>query len=265
MTETTAALVCVNRFANQVVLVTAAASGIGRATAVRLAAEGATVVAIDIDGDGLAKLRRKIDATQGVVHTYQVDGLAPGLVEEAVRDAHARLGGVHALVNAVGGSTVRGRLPAQTEDVAFEDWKALMAFNLDSMFLFSSAVIPYMKAQGRGAIVNLSSIAARGLTVNSSAVYATAKGGVIAFTRKLAHELGPHGINVNAVAPGLTLTERMRPTWDGKTSEERRALLAQIPLRRLGTVEEHAAVVCFLASRDAAFITGACIDSTGGQ
>ena len=106
--------------------------------------------------------------------------------------------------------------PAATvEEQTLTDWQRLIAFNLDGTFLFCHAVAPIMKRQGGGKIVNISSIAGRGISESSSGAYAAAKGGIIAFTRKLAHELGPFGVTVNAIAPSLTLTERLRPRWDG--------------------------------------------------
>ena len=125
------------------------------------------------------------------------------------------------LVNAVGGSTVIDRPTATTEELTFADWQKLIAFNLDGTFLFTHAVIPVMKRRRSGKIVNLASIAGRGLSFNSSSAYAAAKGGIIAFTRKLAHELGPEGINVNAIAPSVTLTERIRPHWESAPRRRR--------------------------------------------
>jgi NAD(P)-dependent dehydrogenase (short-subunit alcohol dehydrogenase family) len=122
-----------------------------------------------------------------------------------------------------------------------------------------------MKRQRSGKIVNISSIAGRGLSESSSSAYATAKGGIIAFTRKLAFELGPFGITCNAIAPGRTLSERIHPRWEQMPAAEQQAALARIPLRRLAQPEDQARVICFLASRDADFVNGVTIDVTGGQ
>jgi NAD(P)-dependent dehydrogenase (short-subunit alcohol dehydrogenase family) len=112
--------------------------------------------------------------------------------------------------------------------------------------------------------VNISSIAGRGLSESSSSAYAAAKGGIIAFTKKIALELGPSGINVNAIAPSLTLTERLQPRWDKWTAEERAQETARMPLRRVAVAKDQARVICFLASQDADFVTGVTIDVTGG-
>jgi len=121
-----------------------------------------------------------------------------------------------------------------------------------------------MKRQKSGKIVNLASIAGRGKSTASSSAYATAKGGIIALTTKLAHELGPHGITVNAIAPSMTLTERIRPRWEQRPPEERAADIERTPLRRMGEAVDQANVICFLASSHADFVTGLTIDVTGG-
>ena len=121
-----------------------------------------------------------------------------------------------------------------------------------------------MKRQKSGKIVNLASIAGRGISASSSSAYAAAKGGIMAFTTKLAHELGPHGITVNAIAPSMTLTERIRPRWEQRPPEERQGDINRTPLRRMGEAVDQAQVICFLASSHASFITGLTIDVTGG-
>ena len=102
------------------------------------------------------------------------------------------------------------------------------------------------------------------ISPTSSSAYAGAKGGIVAFTRKLAHELGPFGVTVNAIAPSMTLTERLRPRWDGWTEAQRADYVAGTPLRRVAEAVDQARVICFLASRDADFVTGVTIDVTGG-
>jgi NAD(P)-dependent dehydrogenase (short-subunit alcohol dehydrogenase family) len=177
-------------------------------------------------------------------------------------EAHGR---IDILVNGVGGSTIVGRPAAHLDELTLEEWQKLLHFNLTGTFLFCHAVIPVMKRQRGGKIVNLSSIAGRGLSRESSSAYATAKGGIIALTRKLAFELGPHGITVNAIAPSLTLSERIRPRWEQRSADARAAETQRIPLGRVATPEDQARVICFLASADADFVTGVTIDVTGGQ
>jgi NAD(P)-dependent dehydrogenase (short-subunit alcohol dehydrogenase family) len=177
-------------------------------------------------------------------------------------EAHGRL---DILVNAVGGSTIIGKPASTLDELSLEDWQRVLDFNLTGTFLFTHAVVPVMKRQKSGKIVNLASIAGRGRSQSSSGAYATAKGGIIALTRKLAYELGPHGITVNAIAPSLTLSERIRPHWDRRTPEAQAAEISRTPLGRVATPEDQARVICFLASADADFVTGVTIDVTGGQ
>jgi NAD(P)-dependent dehydrogenase (short-subunit alcohol dehydrogenase family) len=193
------------------------------------------------------------------------DATSPVDVEAIVQAAGRHQGGIDILVNCVGGSTVVGNPAADVEDMTLQDWRTLLAFNLEPVFLFCRAVMPVMKARRGGKIVNLSSISSRGNTGMVSGAYAAAKRGLEALTRKLALEGGPFGINVNAVAPGFTLTERMKPTWEHLDDNARSAILGRIPLGRLGTAQDQARVICFLASEDAAFVTGLTLDVTGGQ
>ncbi|WP_421994420.1 SDR family NAD(P)-dependent oxidoreductase [Reyranella sp.] len=255
------------RFRNKVAPITAAANGIGRATAAIMVREGATVIAADnhqgrLD-EAVASLRGAC-AGGGRVEGALIDALDPaqvdGLVAGTVRDH----GTIDILVNAVGGSTVIANPRATTEELSFADWQKLIAFNLDATFLCTHAVIPTLRARRSGKIVNLASIAGRGLSFNSSSAYAAAKGGIIAFTRKLAYELGPDGINVNAIAPSVTLTERIRPHWEARSQAAQAEEIERTPLRRVAEAADQANVICFLASSDADFVTGLTIDVTGG-
>lgn len=251
------------RFTNKVALITAAANGIGRATAEILVREGATVIAVDNHSgrleEAMASLKRS-----GRAEGRQVDALVPAEVDALVADVARQHGAIDILVNAVGGSTVIANPQVTTEQMSFADWQKLIAFNLDATFLLTHAVIPQMRRQRSGKIVNLASIAGRGLSVNSSSAYAAAKGGIIAFTRKLAHELGPDNINVNAIAPSVTLTERIRPHWEKRSQAAQAEEIERTPLRRVALPEDQARVICFLASADADFVTGLTIDVTGG-
>jgi NAD(P)-dependent dehydrogenase (short-subunit alcohol dehydrogenase family) len=252
------------RFRDKVVLITAAASGIGRATAGIMTREGGIVLAVDNNQD---RLEATVDAMLregGQAHAFPGDALDEAQVNALVAEAVRRFGRIDVLVNAVGGSTIIADPAATTERLTLAEWQALLHFNLTGTFLFCHAVIPVMRRQGAGKIVNLASIAGRGLSEASSSAYAAAKGGITAFTRKLATELGPHGITVNAIAPATTLTERIRPRWEQRPPEERAADVERTPLRRMGEAADQAKVICFLASSDADFVTGLTIDVTGG-
>ncbi len=252
------------RFTDQVALITAAGSGIGRATAEMIAREGGTVIAVDTDVAKLESLLGAIAAAGGRADGRVADALDAAQVEETVAWAAHDFGTIDILVNAVGGSTIIQRPAAKIEELSLSDWQRLIAFNLQGTFLFCHAVVPVMKRRRRGKIVNLASIAGRGRSTASSAAYAAAKGGIIALTKKLSAELGPHGITVNAIAPSLTLTERIRPHWNQRAPEDRAAEIARTPLRRVAEAVDQARVICFLASADADFVTGVTIDVTGG-
>jgi NAD(P)-dependent dehydrogenase (short-subunit alcohol dehydrogenase family) len=255
------------RFVNKVALITAAANGIGRATAEIMVREGATVIAVDNHQgrlDDAVPALRQAAAPSGRVQGVLVDALDPAQVDRLVAETAREHGQIDILVNAVGGSTVIARPAVTTEEMSFADWQKLIAFNLDATFLCSHAVIPVMKRRRSGKIVNLASIAGRGLSSESSSAYAAAKGGIIAFTRKLAHELGPDGINVNAIAPSVTLTERIRPHWEKRSQAAKAEAIERTPLRRVAEAVDQARVICFLASSDADFVTGLTIDVTGG-
>jgi NAD(P)-dependent dehydrogenase (short-subunit alcohol dehydrogenase family) len=252
------------RFTNKVALITAAANGIGRATAEIMVREGATVIAVDNNQGRLDEAVPALRRDGGRAEGRLVDALVPAEVDALVADVVRQHGTIDILVNAVGGSTVIANPQATTEQMSFTDWQKLIAFNLDGTFLVTHAVIPVMKRQRHGKIVNLASIAGRGLSHNSSSAYAAAKGGIIAFTRKLAHELGPDGINVNAIAPSVTLTERIRPHWEKRSQASQAEEIERTPLRRVAEAADQARVICFLASADADFVTGLTIDVTGG-
>lgn len=253
-----------SRFRDRVALITAAGAGIGRATAEIIGAEGGIVVGVDTDGARLEKAMAEIRDAGGRAHARQANALEAAQATDVVAGVLREFGRIDILLNAVGGSTVIPKPAATVDELTFDDWQKLITFNLNATFLFSNAVVPVMKRQGSGKIVNISSIAGRGLSASSSSAYATAKGGIIAFTKKLASELGPFGITVNAIAPSLTLTERIRPHWDRRSTEEQAREIARTPLRRVAEARDQARVICFLASADADFVTGVTIDVTGG-
>lgn len=252
------------RFKDKVAVITAAGAGIGKATALIMAREGATVVAVDTDVSRLDALVAETAGSTGRIVGRRANALDPKEAAAVVTDAIKAHGRIDILVNAVGGSTIVPKPAAGIDELTVAEWKRLIDFNLDGTFLFTNAVVPAMKAAGRGKIVNLASIAGRGMSGASSSAYAAAKGGIIALTRKLGTELGPHGITVNAIAPSLTLTERIRPHWNQRSPEAQAAEIQRTPLRRVAEASDQAKVICFLASGDADFVNGVTIDVTGG-
>jgi len=253
------------RFTGKIALITAAGRGIGRSTAEIIGREGGTVAGVEVDKDALDQVVGAVRAAGGTAHGLVADALDGTQVAGAVKRIVDEHGRIDILVNAVGGSTIIAKPSAPVDELTLDDWQRMLHFNLTGTFLFTNAVVPVMKRQRSGKIVNISSIAGRGISPTSSSAYATAKGGIIAFTRKLSFELGPYGVTVNAIAPSLTLSPRLRPRWDRMSDEERARESARVPLGRVALPEDQARVICFLASSDADFVTGVTIDVNGGQ
>ncbi len=242
----------------RVALVTGAGQGLGEAIARRLAAAGAAVAVVDIDGGLAEAVARDIQAAglQAFAHAADVTDRA---AVRAMADAVARrAGSTDILVNNAGGFQKVKTLLEIEED----EWDAILALNLTSAFLCSRVVLAEMVARRWGRIISLASAAARSLTNLSATHYAAAKAGILGFTRHLAYEVGQHGITVNAVAPGTTLTARVRRA---RTPEDQARIASLIPLGRMGQPEDTAAAVAFLASEDAGYITGATLDVNGGK
>ena len=252
------------RFEGKIAVITAAGAGIGRATTDILVKEGATVVAVEIDQARIDNMVSALSGEAGAVDGRCIDAMDEGQVRALIVDVESKYGRIDLLVNAVGGSTIVAHPGMTIDEMSFEDWQKLIDFNLSATFLFCNAIIPGMKKAGSGKIVSLASIAGRGLSISSSSAYAAAKGGIIALTRKLSLELGPKGINVNAIAPSLTLTERLMPHWEKRSAESQAAEIEKVPLKRVATARDQAGVIAFLLSSDADFVTGLTIDVTGG-
>jgi NAD(P)-dependent dehydrogenase (short-subunit alcohol dehydrogenase family) len=246
------------RLSGKVVIVTGAAKGIGAAIADACAREGARVAALDLDGAGAEAVATGLRGEGAEALGLRTDVTRAGEIAAALDAVLGRWGRVDVLVNNAGGFAVI----RATEDITDAEWDAILASNLTSVFLFSKAVLPLMKGQRYGRIVNLASVVGRGGAVRVTSHYAAAKAGVIGFTRHLALEVGPDGITVNAVAPGTTATERV---LRARTPEETRRVAEAIPVRRLGQPGEIADAVVFLASDAAGFINGATLDVNGGQ
>jgi 3-oxoacyl-[acyl-carrier protein] reductase len=247
------------RFADQVAIVTGAARGIGAAIAARLAAEGALVVIVDRDPsaeEATAALRESGRRAEAVV----ADVTDAAAVDELVADVAARHGRLDVLVNNAG--VTRDNLIFKLDEA---DWDTVLDVNLKSAFLCSRAAQRAMVEARRGAIVSLSSRSALGN--RGQANYSAAKAGIRGLTSTMALELGPFGIRANAVAPGYIATEMTDATARRvglDPAEHREKAAAATPLRRVGTPEDVASVVAFLASDDAAYVSGQTIEINGG-
>jgi 3-oxoacyl-[acyl-carrier protein] reductase len=246
------------RLEGKVAIVTGAAKGIGAAIAEAFVREGARVAVLDLDKAALEGVARALASSGGDVLALPVDVTRSAEIAGAVDAVIGRWGRIDVLVNNAGGFAVI----RATEDIAEEEWQAILASNLTSVFLCSKAVLPVMKRQRYGRIVNLASVVARGAAVKVTSHYAAAKAGVIGFTRHLALEVAADGITVNAVAPGTVATERV---LKARTPEATQRVAEAIPVRRLGQPAEIAEAVVFLASDAASFVNGATLDVNGGQ
>jgi NAD(P)-dependent dehydrogenase (short-subunit alcohol dehydrogenase family) len=246
------------RLEGKVAIVTGAAKGIGAAIVEACAREGARIAAIDLDGTAVEAVAQAVRGRGGEAMALRTDVTRSSEIAGALEAVTARWHRVDVLVNNAGGFAVI----RPTEDISEDEWEAIVASNLTSVFLFSKAVLPIMKRQRYGRIVNLASVVGRAGAVRVTSHYAAAKAGVIGFTRHLALEVGADGITVNAVAPGTTATERV---LRARTPEETKRVAEAIPVRRLGEPAEIAEAVVFLASDGAAFINGATLDVNGGQ
>jgi len=251
------------RFTHQVAVVAGASEGIGKATVLRLLSEGAKVVALARNPMKLETLRGAASGP-GAIVTLAGDATAPETGPLAIATALEAFGRLDVLVNCVGGSTVIADPNQPIECTSDDDWDRMMAFNLLPMVRFTRAAVPVMKQQRAGRIVNLSSLAGHGRTGMTTVAYSAAKGAVMAFTARLARELAAWGITVNATAPGLTMSERIAAAAARWPQAQLAAAVGRIPLGRASTVDEQAAAICFLASRDAAYVTGVTLDVTGG-
>lgn len=253
------------RIEGEVAIITGAGEGLGRAIALRFAEEGARLVLVELDPARLAETQAQVEALGAEVETVAGDATSEATAQAAAQRALVRWGRIEILVNNVGGARV-GRV----WDMALEDWEFTLKLNLNSMFLFSKAVLPTMMAQGYGRIVCMSSGAREGTPWTAmyagGAAYSTSKAGVHGFLRDLSMEVAEHGITVNAVAPGPIDTAIAGPHLRKMDEAELPLAPSRLtPMRRLGTPVEVAHAVLFLASQEASYITGVTLHVAGGR
>ena len=251
------------RVKDKVSIVTGAAQGMGLAIATALFNEGAKVTLVDISEETVKDAARQLDPTNKRAIGVVVDVTKQDQVCGVVSWLKSEWGSIDILVNNAGGALYT---PHRLEEIKEKDWDLVLDVNLKGAFFFCQAVIPEMVKQEGGAIINISALAAHWRASLAGVQYVAAKAGLEGLTRQLAYDWGKQGIRVNAVAPTVTLTgDRVRGLWEQKSSQEQEKVLAAIPLGRLSTPQEIAAVVVFLASEDAGYITGITVDVCGGR
>ncbi len=242
-------------FTGKIVLVTGAGQGIGAAIAREFAARGAHVAVNDINAAAVERTVDEIRSARSLAAGYVADVTS----EEDVRAMYERIveasGRLDVLVNNAGILSI-----AVTEELEVDAWERTLSVNLKGAFLCCRAVLPQMKARRSGKIINIASLAGQSGGIMPGPDYSASKGGLLALTKKIALEAAPYGVNVNAIAPGTTMTSMIEALPEGAKA----ALEAKIPLGRLGTPEDVAYAAVFLAGDESSFITGATLDVNGG-
>jgi NAD(P)-dependent dehydrogenase (short-subunit alcohol dehydrogenase family) len=244
------------RLRGKVAIVTGAGSGIGRACALRFAAEGASVVVADVRADAAEAVAKEIARAGGVATALGTDVSRREDVDALVREAVGRYGRLDVLVN-----NAAAPLPGSVAETSDESWRAVQATTLDGTFFGLRAALRVMASQGAGSIVNVSSGAALGGEPGLAA-YAAAKAAVVNLTKTAAVENGPLGIRVNAILPGPIETPPLLAFVAATGGRE--AWTRQIPARRIGTPDEIAAVALFLACDESSYVNGAALVADGG-
>lgn len=244
-------------FKNKVVIVTGASRGIGKATAAMFARKGAKVVIhYNSNRAGADEVAAEIEKMGRDYLIVQADVSKMDEVRDMVNKTINKFGRVDILVNNAGITE-----PKDFRDTTEEEWDRMMRINLKSVFLCCKEVVPYMEKQQYGRIINLSSIVGKTGGIGAGVHYCAAKAGVIGFSKALANQVAKDGITVNVVAPGMIDTRMI--SW--RSPELMKKHVGQIPVGRVGKTEEVAAAICYLASDEAAFMTGQTLDINGGM
>jgi NAD(P)-dependent dehydrogenase (short-subunit alcohol dehydrogenase family) len=246
------------RFSDKTAIVTGAGRGMGKETALTLAREGAAVVVNDVHEGLVEAVVKEIEEAGGRALAFVADVSNESEVQAMVDATVEHFGTVDILVNNAG--ILRSTSPVET--IPLDEWELMMAVNVTGVFLCTKAVLPIMKAQRSGKIVNVSSSAGRSTSTFGGAHYTTSKAAVLGLSRHSAREAAPFNVNVNAVAPGSMDTEMVREMSTPENMESERR---KIPLRRLGTAQDEANLVAFLCADESSYITGATIDINGGD
>ena len=253
------------RFAGRIAVVTGAASGIGKATALRLGREGAAVAAVDRHLAGAEETAAALRNAGSTARAYACDVADSAQVAAAAQAIERDLGPVDVLANVAGIGDAVGTDITELDDAR---WNQVLAVNLSGALFWCRALLPGMAARARGAVVSVSSLAGRSKSANGGPAYTASKAGVLGLTRHLAFDYGPRGVRVNAICPGGVDTPLLRAGRAHENAEERSTRLAAygyfMPIKRVSTPDEQAAAIAFLASDDASYINGVSLDVNGG-
>ena len=245
------------RFGGRVAIVTGAAQGIGLAIAEKLAGDRASVLVVDINAEAVSRVASGINGWGGSARHLGVNVTDLTQVRRMAEMAIGEFGGIDILVNSAG--ILRGTTVVSMSE---EEWDLVIDVNLKGVFLCAQACHDSMTVRGHGRVVNIASMAGRATSTLGGAHYTAAKAGVLGLSRHLAREWARDGITVNAISPGIVDTPMVRNSTD---PARMRQVLASIPFGRLAEPQEIADLVCFLASEEAKYITGANVDIHGGE
>jgi len=245
-----------SEFKNEVVIVTGAARGVGKATALEFSKQGASLVIVDVLEKELNEVHKIIQQMGVPVLSLKADLSDNHQVQDVVKNTINHFNGVDVLVNNAG---IGGPI-ASIMNLPEEEWDNVLRINLKSIFLLSKSIVPVMIENKRGSIVNVASIAGKEGNENMGA-YSVSKAGVICFSRVLAKELATYGIRVNSIAPAVIKTEMLSLAPEELID----SLIKKIPMGRMGDPGEVANLILFLASKKSSFITGQCFNITGGR
>ncbi len=244
-------------FAGQNVIVTGAASGIGKAAANLIAARGAKVFALDLNADGLSATKSEIENSGGQVVTKVLDISSQEAINAVVAEILNEVGQIHALANSAG---IAGPTSTNTEDINWNDFHKTLQINLFGSIWLTQALLPSMRKNSYGRIVHLASIAGKEGNPGMSP-YNTSKAGLIGYVKGVAKEVATSGITINAIAPAVIRT----PINETVTPEIQKYMVSRIPVGRLGEPSEVAEVIAFAASKACSFTTGFTFDVSGGR
>ena len=244
-----------------VAIVTGGGGGIGKSIVQSFLLKGYRTAVFDNNQDKLNNLETEFNSD--LLKCYCCDVTDEDSVNEMVQKVLHNWQYIDILVNNAGGSMA---ISQSIEEIELSEWNKVIDLNLKSTYLCCKAVIPAMKNQIYGRIINMSSMAGRSRSVFGGTPYAAAKAAIIGLTRQSSKDLGPYGITINVVAPGTVLSdERINSYWQNKTKEDKINFLESNPMRRLGKVEDISRTVLFLADEESSFITGSVIDVNGGM